>query len=1114
MEVSKTVDYVMNEASVEAKRGMKRFISQEHIFLGILKLTEITASDITGGLEDSAQALNREISELKQLFEQTFEIRIEHMTQILRLETMLSRKVVPADTDALQNRAKEIAGIRGSSVCCAVDLLNVILENPPETLRAAMRIERWKDRSSEWPHGTVYVEEETDGTVYEEEETDGTVYEEEETDGTVYEEEESDGTVYEEDESDSTVYEEYETDGTVYEGDETDGTVYEEYETDGTVYEGGETDATVYGEDAPAASNKDIKKDGIVLERYRILSDAIEGGMGSVWRVHHTSWDVDLAMKRPKPAFFVSEKQKESFIRECDSWIRLGLHPNIVSCYYVRLVEGIPTIFSEWMENGSLENHINDGSLYEGSDDEVSRRLLNIAIQFARGLHYAHENELIHQDVKPDNLLLTENWGAKVSDFGLAKARSVLTASKGEGMVKESDPGSTIITPSGGMTPAYCSPEQSMSKTLSRRTDIYSWAVSILEMYLGGKPWAHGRELTGPMVGSVCYEYFEMCRVPVPDRLQKLLARCMAQDPDDRYHDFAKIEIALKEIYRMEVGEEYDLPYPKAAGTTADSLNNMALSYLDLGKPEEALRLWKMALKEDPGNTRALYNYCLYSLREDLLTPKEGVCYLSANWENYFSKPEPGVLLARFSMEAGEWDVAYQVRNYLDEESRDLIDTVYDSDENYIASYELSLIRSIIDYERFQKKCDDKIDELRGYLDRGEYGEAAREMLISRMSGEYRDAVFGTRWLEINDRLAKKCFPMQVIAHWPVAVIEGAGEEDEISFSKNSALFLYGDRLYDTDTWEQLADYGDGSYVTSEISPDGKFYLRAVRGEKLFYVIEADTGKILGKCEGVSREVIGLKISRDGQLFASILEDGRIGFWNSEGFLLKEREITDERIRQVEISYDDTRALVLSQRHFYLIHIFEDRSEELTLHNGRVRMTCNTLFTRVVLACHSYGLISIDLETKEIRQHSDPVAMQRGFYLEYPQRVCYMPNDQFVLVANREDLYFYDPVNDRVLSVIHTPEYIDDICISGNGKYVAIKREEKTYIWQCMYAYTPSPTEWSDRLLPYVEIASRANPDADVSEIMDAVSAELSDRGFGNIPAEILLEKVEEIHAW
>ena len=261
-------------------------------------MTGKTASDIISGREDNTQALSREISELKQLFEQVFEIRIEHMTAILRLETMLSRKVVPVDVDALQNRAKEIARMRGSSMCCAVDLLNAILENPPETLRAAMRIEKWKDRSSEWPHGTVYVEDESDDTVYEEGE--------------------SDGTLYEEDESDSTVFEGDESDSTVFEGDESDGTVYEEDEADGTFCEGDE-------------SVEDVNINRIVPDQYRILSDAIEGGMGSVWRVHHKSWDVDLAMKRPKSAFFVSEKQKEGFIRECDSWIRLGLHPNISS---------------------------------------------------------------------------------------------------------------------------------------------------------------------------------------------------------------------------------------------------------------------------------------------------------------------------------------------------------------------------------------------------------------------------------------------------------------------------------------------------------------------------------------------------------------------------------------------------------------------------------------------------------------------------------------------------------------------------------------------------------------------------------------------------------------
>ena len=177
-------------------------------------------------------------------------------------------------------------------------------------------------------------------------------------------------------------------------------------------------------------SNESITKGTSLIDTYEVVSDAIKGGMGNVWKVHHNGWNTDLAMKRPQPKFFAegSEKRKEAFIHECESWINLGLHPNIVSCYYVRDISGVPTIFSEWMENGSLKNRIDDGTLYEGTEKEVQARLLDIAIQFARGLHYAHESKdhLIHQDVKPDNLLLTKNWEAKVADFGLAKARTQL----------------------------------------------------------------------------------------------------------------------------------------------------------------------------------------------------------------------------------------------------------------------------------------------------------------------------------------------------------------------------------------------------------------------------------------------------------------------------------------------------------------------------------------------------------------------------------------------------------------------------------------------------------------------------------------------------------------
>ena len=159
--------------------------------------------------------------------------------------------------------------------------------------------------------------------------------------------------------------------------------------------------------------NAAIQKGETILDTYTVESEAIEGGMGSVWRVHHKGWNVDLAMKRPQPKLFADEKDKANFIRECEAWINLGLHPNIVSCYYVREISGTPSIFSEWMDGGSLESAIQKGTLYEGTEAAQTERLLDIAIQFARGLHYAHEAGLIHQDVKPDNVLLTNEGEAR-----------------------------------------------------------------------------------------------------------------------------------------------------------------------------------------------------------------------------------------------------------------------------------------------------------------------------------------------------------------------------------------------------------------------------------------------------------------------------------------------------------------------------------------------------------------------------------------------------------------------------------------------------------------------------------------------------------------------------
>lgn len=355
----------------------------------------------------------------------------------------------------------------------------------------------------------------------------------------------------------------------------------------------------------------------------RIETDPIKGGMGRVWQVRHTGWDVDLAMKQPMPEFFRTDQDKLIFIEECRNWIKLGLHPNIVSCYYVREIDGVPTIFSEWMDGGSAEKGIRDGTLYRGAEKEVRLRLLDLSIQFARGLGYAHKNGLIHQDVKPDNLLLTGEWEARVSDFGLARAstRFWIQPERGGAAAEYAlDADSTQIVPTGGRTPAYCSPEQAAGMTLTRRTDIYSWAVSVMELYLGLKPWANGRELTGPVAGAACRDYFDMCPDDrrIPERMQELLAQCMAADPGLRPHDFDEVEKELLEIYEAEAGREYPRPEPRAAGDTADSLNNRALSMLDMGEPYEALDLWKEALRKDPRHVDSRFNMELYRLRSGL----------------------------------------------------------------------------------------------------------------------------------------------------------------------------------------------------------------------------------------------------------------------------------------------------------------------------------------------------------------------------------------------------------------------------------------------------------------------------------------------------------------
>lgn len=384
-----------------------------------------------------------------------------------------------------------------------------------------------------------------------------------------------------------------------------------------------------------AISDETIEKGSPIRDTYRVMSDAIPGGMGEVWQVRHESWNVDLAMKRPKPRFFseAGPEKKWAFMKECENWITLGLHPNIVSCYYVREVGGVPSVFSEWMNGGSLKDCIKSGTLYQGDEQGICERILDIAIQSAWGLSYSHENNLIHQDVKPGNILLTDDWDTKVADFGLAQAAAAA------GIETEAfKPGKSL-----GYSLHYGPAEQVEEKEAAPWMDIYAWAVTVLEMYTRGLQWD-----TGAQVKEAFEQILTKVVGTMPEGMAALLERCI-RDTDAL--SFPDVIRELEEIYTQTLQHAYPRPRPRAAIDSADSLNNYALSYYDLGRKEKALELLQKAYEKDSRHLPAAYNAALLGYRQGQLDDLAAVAQVRAAAQPGTDDAEAMLALSRIQAE-------------------------------------------------------------------------------------------------------------------------------------------------------------------------------------------------------------------------------------------------------------------------------------------------------------------------------------------------------------------------------------------------------------------------------------------------------------------------------
>lgn len=390
----------------------------------------------------------------------------------------------------------------------------------------------------------------------------------------------------------------------------------------------------------------------MILNQYEVTDKLGEGGMGTVYKARHHGWDIDLAVKSPRPETFATESGKANFTREAETWVNLQLHPHIVACYYVRILGGIPRVFAEYVAGGSLADWIRRRHLYQGGHEQALERMLDIAIQFAWGLHAAHEQRLVHQDIKPANVMLTPEGLVKVTDFGLARARTLA----GE-PVSQSESGSqSILVSVRGMTPAYCSPEQAKGEALSRKTDIWSWGVSVLEMFVGGVTWRSGA-LARDVLAS--YDTPDDTAIPpMPKAVMLLLARCFEPAPGNRPASMLDVAAELQAIYAQEVGQAYPRKMPQMAEMLADSLNNRALSLANLGKLGESQQLWEQALQADPRHLGATYNQGVLRWRRGEITDDALLKQLEIVRNIHEPRWQASYLLAQVHLERGDRDAA------------------------------------------------------------------------------------------------------------------------------------------------------------------------------------------------------------------------------------------------------------------------------------------------------------------------------------------------------------------------------------------------------------------------------------------------------------------------
>lgn len=370
----------------------------------------------------------------------------------------------------------------------------------------------------------------------------------------------------------------------------------------------------------------DLRVGQVVLGVYVVQETLGRGGLGQVFKVRHQEWQRELALKLPFRNV-MEDKYFQSLKNEAETWVALGLHPHVVTCFYVRPLMGVPSIFMEYVSGGSVRDLAEPQGgappkLHQGDEIQRTLKILDLAIQAAWGLEHAHGRGVLHLDIKPQNLLLEEDTGRLlVTDFGLARAaKDTVSPSESASLWPGDQKNSTELPaappqiasakPMGGFgTPQYMSPEAMERSQPTALFDLWALSLTILELFLGHRPWEYGGA-----VGVVLDQYLAVAKpvTPLAPPVLAFIKKSLEADPGRRHQKASEVSAELISIYREVGGGDYPRPKPYLSTDSADNLNNRAVSLLDLGRPDEAERLWRQALKEEPGHALSFFNLALH----------------------------------------------------------------------------------------------------------------------------------------------------------------------------------------------------------------------------------------------------------------------------------------------------------------------------------------------------------------------------------------------------------------------------------------------------------------------------------------------------------------------